>query len=163
MIIISDTSVIINLARIDHLSLLPTLFHTVTIPEAVFREVVEAGNRKAGSYEIQHAHWITVLECKDQAFVQTLLDELDVGEAQAIGLALEQSEDVLLLMDEKLGRKVADRFSLTHVGILGILLEAKEEGIIPEVKPLMDRLIHEAGFFVGEKLFQQVLQLAGEG
>ncbi len=162
MIIISDTSIIINLARVEHLHLLPQLFQEVVIPKAVFQEVVIEGNGQPGATEIAEADWIEVIACQNQSFIQTLLDEIDLGEAEAIGLALEQTDEALLLLDERRGRSVADRFLLTHIGILGILLEAKSEGYIATVQPIMDRLIQEARFYISDSLYQQVLVLAGE-
>lgn len=63
-------------------------------------------------------------------------------------------------MDEDLGRKIA--LDLQPLGILGILLKAKQSGLIPAVKPLMDNLIVKVRFFVHQKLYDDVLQLAGE-
>jgi predicted nucleic acid-binding protein len=66
------------------------------------------------------------------------------------------------LIDEHRGRQVANRLNLRYVGILGILVEAKSQGLIIEVKPLLDALINEAGFWIAEPLYNSVLQLVNE-
>lgn len=71
--------------------------------------------------------------------------ELDKGEAEAIALALELGADQVLI-DERRGRRIAARLNLRYTGILGILVEAKNRGLISEVKPLLDALIDRAGF-----------------
>jgi predicted nucleic acid-binding protein len=66
------------------------------------------------------------------------------------------------LIDESRGRSIARRFKLGYTGILGILVEAKSQGLIAEVKPLLDALVNEAGFWVAEPLYSRVLQLVSE-
>jgi predicted nucleic acid-binding protein len=51
---------------------------------------------------------------------------------------------------------------LTTIALLGILLEAKHKGFLPEVKPVLDDLIAKAGFWVGSQLYARVLQAASE-
>jgi predicted nucleic acid-binding protein len=86
---------------------------------------------------------------------------LDAGEANAIALALELQADDLLI-DERLGRQEAVRLGLSIIGILGILLVAKKRSLIPQVQPVMDALINQAGFHVSPQLYQRVLDLAQE-
>jgi uncharacterized protein len=88
--------------------------------------------------------------------VEQLLGDLDPGEAEAIALAIEQQAD-LLVIDERKGREVAKRHQLPIIGLLGILTIAKRRGLIPAVKPLVDRLVEEADFYVSEKLLATVL------
>ncbi|MEY2976191.1 MAG: hypothetical protein RLZZ435_328 [Cyanobacteriota bacterium] len=97
----------------------------------------------------------------DRSLVEALSNELDIGEAEAIVLAVEtQAKQVLI--DERRGRLVAKRLDLNYIGILGILVEAKHNGLISEFKPLLNRLMNEVGFWVSESLYKRVLQLVNE-
>ena len=67
-----------------------------------------------------------------------------------------------ILIDERKGRQKAIELLLKPVGVLGVLLRAKQENLIPEVTPLLDRLMEEADFFIHENLYYEVKVLAGE-
>ena len=86
---------------------------------------------------------------------------LDSGEAAALSLAVEIHADAVLI-DERRGYEVAVQLGLRTIGILGILLRAKSAGLIPVVKPVLDSLQRDAGFWLSESLRKQVLQAAGE-
>ena len=163
MIVVSDTSPIINLAVIGQLRLIPLLFERVVIPPAVYREVVVQGAGLPGSEEIKNADWVIVRACSDLQLLDLIIAEKDIhiGEAEAICLAVELKADAILL-DEAVGRNLARAHHLSFIGILGILLKAKEKGFILEVKPLLLRLQSEAGFYIHKALIQTVLTLAGE-
>ncbi|MBC6424078.1 MAG: DUF3368 domain-containing protein [Hormoscilla sp. SP12CHS1] len=161
MIVISDTSPINNLAAINRLDLLQQLYGTVFIPDAVYRELTEPSFPVAGSTEVQTLDWIETRAVTNRTLVDSLSDELDIGEAEAIALAIEiQAEQ--LLIDERRGRLVVARLNLRYTGILGILVEAKSQGLIAQVKPLLDALIDQAGFWVAEPLYNSVLRLVDE-
>lgn len=161
MIIVSDTSPINNLAAINQLHLLHQLYETVLIPESVYRELTDPTFPVAGTTEVQTLDWIQTRAVSDRTVVEALSSELDIGEAEAIALALEIQADQVLI-DERRGRLVAARLNLRYTGILGILVEAKSQGLIAEVKPLLDALINQAGFWVAEPLYHSVLQLVDE-
>lgn len=161
MIIVSDTSPINNLAAINHLHLLQQLYETVLIPEAVYRELTDPNFPVAGATEVQTFIWIQTRPVQDRILVEALSNELDIGEAEAIALALQMKADQVLI-DERRGRMVAARLNLGYTGTLGILVEAKSQGLISAVKPLLDALINQAGFWVAEPLYKRVLQLVDE-
>ncbi|MDB9323564.1 DUF3368 domain-containing protein [Nodularia spumigena CS-586/05] len=161
MIIISDTSPINNLAAINQLDLLQKLYGTVIIPEAVYRELTDPDFLVAGAKEVQTFSWIQTRVVKDRTMVEALSNELDIGEAEAIVLALEMTAEQVLI-DERRGRIIAARLNLGYTGILGILVEAKSQGLISAVKPLLDDIINKAGFWVAEPLYKSVLQLVDE-
>ncbi|MGG6266204.1 DUF3368 domain-containing protein [Leptolyngbya sp. AN03gr2] len=161
MIIVSDTSPINNLAAINQLNLLRQLYETVLIPEAVYRELTDPDFAVAGAIEVQTLDWIQTRAVSDRPLVEALNNELDIGEAEAIALAVEVEADQVLI-DERRGRLVASKLNLRYTGVLGILVEAKSKGFIVEVKPLLDALIHDAGFWIAEPLYNNVLQLVNE-
>ena len=159
MIVVSNTSPITNLAAIGQLDLLRQLYQTVIISEAVYRELTAHGGRYPGSV-VKNITWIEVRQVANSAAVTALRLELDEGEAATIVLAQEISAD-LVLMDERLGRAAALRFGLQVIGILGVLVEAKQQSLIPNIKPLVDNLIN-SGFFIKADLYNRVLQAVGE-
>jgi uncharacterized protein len=67
-----------------------------------------------------------------------------------------------VLIDEHRGRLIAARLNLNYTGILGILIEAKRRRLILAVKPLLDALINQAGFWVADALYRRVIELSGE-
>ncbi|MCY7275763.1 MAG: DUF3368 domain-containing protein [Phormidesmis sp. CAN_BIN44] len=164
MIVVSDTSPITNLAAIGQLDLLRQLYSTIVIPKAVYNEMVAVDGLVPGSVEVRTLSWIqtqTVAKAQSVMAVQTSQDDIDLGEAEAIVLALELGAD-LLLMDERRGRALAVSYGLNVTGLLGILLQAKRDDFISLVKPVMDQLIEEANFRVSSELYATVLHAADE-
>ncbi|NEQ42291.1 MAG: DUF3368 domain-containing protein [Leptolyngbya sp. SIOISBB] len=92
------------------------------------------------------------------ALIQTLTQPLDLGEAEAIALAVEIEADRLLI-DESLGRRIAEEYTLK---IRGILVNAKQQGLLTAIKPLLQDLIEAAGFRVSNVLYERILREAGE-
>ena len=161
MIVVSDTSPIINLAMIGRLELLPALFGEVIIPYKVFEEITQRGGTMPGAEAVLAARWVETRSCTNTVLVQALRTQLDSGEAEAIALALEL-ESGLLLIDEKMGRQVARGFSLSVMGLIGVLTLAKRKGFILEMKSVLDELIQRAGFRISDDLYQAVLKKEGE-
>jgi uncharacterized protein len=113
VIVVSDTSPINNLAAINQLQLLQQLYGTILIPEAVYRELTDPSFPVAGAAEVQTFDWIQILSVTDRTVVEALGNELDVGEAEAIALALAlETKAELVLIDERRGRLVAGRLNL---------------------------------------------------
>jgi len=161
MIVVSDTSVISNLYLVGHLDLLQKLFTTIIIPQKVHDELLELQQFGVDVQSIVKAEYINVQTPENQALVSEFLLTIDEGEAQAIALAKEIGAD-LLLIDELKGRAIAERQGLKITGLLGVLLRAKQQGLLPVVKPVLERLRDEANFFLSDRLFLQIEQLAGE-
>lgn len=151
MIVISDATPVMNLAVIGHLTLLQQLYAKITIPEAVYHEVCVAGAGQAGAQAVASALWIERRALADYTLAASLMTELDAGEAEAIALALEMKAD-LLLIDERRGRTVAAGLGVKHIGLLGALVEAKNSGFLTAVRPVLDSLIAQAGFWVSPAL-----------
>lgn len=159
MPVVSNTSPILNLAIVGQLNLLHHQFGEILIPSAVLHEL-KIGEQRPGSQAMSEAisaGWIQVREMSDQPLTQLLKQTLDKGEAEAIALAIELKADWILL-DEREGRKVAKSLGLKVIGILGVLLRAKQAGELESLQPVIDKLINQAGFRIAPELLAQVLQ-----
>ena len=152
MVIISDTSPLTALLLAGRVELLTCLFDRVVIPPAVEKELLCA-----------HAtlpSWIEV--SAPQQIPPSILDGgLDAGETEAIALALELHPDTLL-MDERLGRRLAQRHGLAVTGLLGLLVLAKNSGLIIAVVPLIRELQDEGKCWFGHQLLSEVCAAVGE-
>ena len=98
VIVISDTSCINNFAAINRIHLLHQLYETVVIPEAVYLELTDPSFPVAGADEVQTFNWLQTRAVRDRTLVEGLSSELDIGEAEAIALAVEIQADRVLLL-----------------------------------------------------------------
>jgi hypothetical protein len=161
VIVVSNTTPLIGLASIERFDLLRRIFGELIIAQAVYDEAVVAG-REVGSAkrEVLAAGWIKTVHVKDRLAVEVLLDELDLGEAETIVLARELAAD-WVLMDEKKGRRKLTQLGLQKIGTVGILLKAKQVGLITELRPELD-LLRQRGFGVSQGVIEAVLRQANE-
>lgn len=141
MIVISDTTPIISLLKINRLDLLKTLFDEVLIPEAVFNELTTNSRYEKESEIVKNCDFLKVSKIEDEKSVALLqkLTNLDLGESEAIILAENLKSD-LLLMDEVKGRAVANQMEIKITGTVGVILIAKERNLISldEIKTAID-------------------------
>lgn len=156
--IVSNTTPIISLLKLNRLELLQKLYKQIYIPTAVYNEI-EAGKSKGYYKDLSRLSWINIVEIQDKQAVAYFLD-LDADEAEAIVLATELYAD-LIVLDEKLGRFHAKHAKLKVTGTIGILIKAKLEGLIKELKPLLDELT-EKEVWISEKLKKEILNIVGE-
>ncbi|QYX31763.1 DUF3368 domain-containing protein [Sphaerospermopsis torques-reginae] len=160
MIIVSDTTPISELAKVDHLDLLPKLFGKVVIPQGVFDEL-QVGTHPAAKL-VQDLSWLEVVTVNNQQLVRELQQsfKLDLGESEAIALA-EEIDASQLLIDERAARKVAMTRKLPLIGTVGVLLLAKRRGLLDSVKDVLDEM-QAQGMRISDHLYVQVLTLAQE-
>ena len=161
MIIVSNTTPLIGLATIGRFDLLHQLFGEIHIPKAVYDEAVIAGREEGGAKrEVSDASWVKSVEVQDWLAVEVLLDELDLGEAEVIVLARELSADWVLI-DEKKGRRKLTQLEIQKIGTLGILLKAKELGLVNSIREDLEQL-REKGFSISQSVIDAVLEQAQE-
>lgn len=159
-IVVSDTSPIRALVHLSLVRILPDLYGEVLIPSAV---AVELANRTRLVPAIDAAGLpgVRIVTPSNRALVERFLTTLDIGESEALALALELDAD-LLLVDELDARKEADRRGLHYVGALGVLAEARQRRLIGPVAPLIAELRSGIGFHVSDRLRREVLLSLGE-
>ena len=148
-IIISDTSSLIALTNIGELELLKKVYEEVVITPDIAEE-----------YGQETPDWIRIEQIKDIQKFRLLNLELDKGESSGITLALE-NEPSLLIIDEKKGRGIAKKLGIKITGILGVMIRAKEIGVINRIKPLIEKL-EKVDFRMSERLKNQILERVGE-
>jgi len=157
MIIVSNTTPIISLASIGKLGILKALFSQIIIAEAVYQEI--KAKESYGYHEIDQKY-IQVKAIQGKIYTNLLLSQLDLGEAETIILAKEINADFVII-DEKLGYKIAKNSGLNATRTLSVLLNAKQNGIITEIKPLLDEMISK-GRWYSQKVYEQILRRSGE-
>ncbi|OQX79434.1 MAG: hypothetical protein B6D64_04920 [Bacteroidetes bacterium 4484_276] len=158
IIIISDSSPLISLAVVKKLDTLGKLYDEVFVPDAVFDEVIRAD--KPFTKELELFLNGKTKSVKNKMAVEMLSGDIGAGEAEAIVLALEQQPAIVLIDDLK-ARRFAKMNRLTIIGTLGILLKAKKEGLIKEIKPLISELLLN-DIRIGAKIIEITLQAARE-
>ena len=157
MIVIADSSALVALSLCDSLPLLEALFGAVNVPQAVYDEVCIAHKAEAQALQAYLAGKVCHVSTN---FNIVKPHGLGKGELAAISLYKQLSAD-LLLIDDARAKKVAYLNNVEVMGSLGVLLLAKQKGLVPLLKPLLTKL-RCADIFIGEQLLGQILVLAGE-
>ena len=148
-IVISDTSTLIILHKINDLNILKLVYgELITTPEI------------AQEFGEKLPEWITVQSVTDEKYQRFLETQVDRGEASSIALAAE-FEDVTLVLDDLKARKLALKLKLKTTGALGVIHKAKQMSIIPKVKPLIDKLLM-TNFRISNNIVDEILKLNNE-
>lgn len=148
-VVIADTSCFILLDKISELDLLQKIFGSVTTTKEIAEE-----------FSKPLPQWVNIQSVANHRYSELLEIEVDKGEASAIGLAFEIDNSLLILDDQK-ARKLAQRLSLNYTGTLGILLKAKELGILSAIKPVLQK-VQQTNFHFSEKVLYDILREADE-
>ena len=157
--VISNSSPLQYLYQADVLELLPALFGQVCVPEAVVAELEEGRRRSVPLPPLAELSWLQVRTVRNRTLLP-LVTHLGDGEKEVLALGRELSE-ALLLLDDRDARRRAHALGLEISGTLGVLLLAKERGILDAVRPVLDRL-QALRFRLDARTRQSVLELAGE-
>ncbi|MBN2485965.1 MAG: DUF3368 domain-containing protein [Bacteroidales bacterium] len=147
--IVSDTSCLILLNKINRLDLLKSLFGEITVTNIIANEFGQI-----------LPDYIVIEDPVDLKYQQILEGFLDRGEASAIALALEK-DDCLLIIDESKGRREAKQLRINYTGTLGILIVAKEKGLINSTSEILDQ-IRKTDFRISESLIKETKKKSGE-
>jgi predicted nucleic acid-binding protein len=144
-IVIADTSCFILLDKISELDLLRTVFGEITTTTVI-----------ADEFGKPLPEWVKVRKVANYQYQQSFENELDAGESSAFALAVEFNK-VLLILDDAKARKL----HYTYTGTLGILLKGKEIGVLPVIRPVLDK-IQKTNFRFSNKVFSEILKEANE-
>ena len=151
-LVVADASPLIAFQQIGRLQLLRAVFGELIVPPSVIREILAS---------VPPEPWIVERALTQPVVPLVLRANLGAGQSEALSLAMEIGAE-RLLVDERAARRVAGTLGLRVVGTLGVLLAAKRKGLIVELRPLLDQLLHQ-GFWIAPRLVKQALITAGEG
>lgn len=158
--VVADSGPLIALTLGQCLHLLRDLYGKVLVPDAVWREVTEAGQGRTGASEVAAAPWIerTALGRSPDPLLRA---ELGPGEAEAISLAADRKR--LLIIDERQARRIAEiAYGLRVRGTVGTLVLAKRRHLVAEVRPILERM-RQGGYYLADALIEAACASVGEG
>ncbi len=163
MLVVSNTSPLVDLAAIGLGDLLGALYGEVVVPPAVWDEFATLRQREPrfAAAVLPACVRVRTLSASAALHRATLALLLDDGEAEALALAVDLRAD-LVLIDERAGNRIARRLKLRPLGLVGVLIEAKASGHVRALVPLLDRLENEARFWLSPHVRLQALRVAGE-
>lgn len=157
-VVISDSSCLILLSKIGRLDILKGLYQEIFIPEAVYEEVT--AKKDTAESLLQTSDWIRVCKVIDRDRLEDMPPQLHLGEREAILLYTDLNAD-LIIIDDNNARKEAARRGLRITGIIGILARAKDAGMIPAVRPLVEQLEREH-FYISQDILNALYETIGE-
>lgn len=162
MIAVSDTGPIIGLAKANRLLLLKNLFEKVLIPPIVRKELFAKTGNEGEFIDKALTDFIQVSDISPiDETAKLILEGLGEGERQAIGLATSMGNDAILLIDDLAGRQAAEKLNVNITGLVGVLLLAKERGLITSVSDIIEE-IRSKGYWLSDRIVDIAKQVAGE-
>lgn len=158
-LVIADASPLILLARCGRLSLLTAIFGRVVVPETVFGEVEAGSDRDQATAALGAEPGIRIVaDLPVPPAIQAWA--LGAGESQVLTQAL-AAPGARAVLDDRAARRCAKVFRIPTLGSLGVILQAKKNGLIPEVRPVLDEL-RTVGMFLSDDIYMAVLSEAAE-
>ena len=156
MIVVSNTGPLIGLAKLNQFELLRRLASAVYIPPQVHRELLAKSGPEAAAIDnaLHEFIQIKIPGAVDSATTD-ILKGLDEGEKQAILLARSFSSPVLLLLDDRAGRTAARKLNQPLTGLPGLLLKAKDVGLIKDVLPMIED-VRAKGYWLSDAVVDAV-------
>ena len=157
-VIVNSTPLIV-LCSIGRLEILQKMYAEITIPAAVYREVPEKEDSACKQLK-KAGEWIHVHEIRDHSEKKMYKAKLHDGEVEVMILCQEQNAD-LAIIDDNAVKKTAKYLGIPVTGTLGVLIKAKQQGFINEIRPIISEL-KANGFYVSQQVEELVLKYAGE-
>jgi predicted nucleic acid-binding protein len=159
--IVCDTTVLLYLGRIGQSDLLPALFSPVYVPEPVMLELDMGRLLRPDTVNPRSLAWANPVSVSQATIDDLPPNRLGAGEISVIGYA-RTLDDCAAGLDDLRARQLAEAVGLKVVGTLGVLLHAKQVGMISTVQSRINEVITQ-GFHLSPDLYREVLELAGEG
>ncbi len=157
--VIVNSTPLIALCGIGQLEILQKMYTEIIIPAAVYREVAE--KEDSACAQIKNAGtWIHVQEIKDDSEKKMYKAKLHEGEVEVMILCQEQQAD-LAIIDDNAAKKTAKYLGIPVTGTLGVLLKAKQQGIVKEIWPIISEL-KANGFYISHLVEKMILEYADE-
>lgn len=157
--VIVNSTPLIALSKVDRLELLRDMYGEISIPEAVFGEVTVKNDvvRK----KVENSGWIHVETIQNESDKRMYKAKLHDGEVEVMILARESGDAHLVVIDDEQARKTADYLGLHLTGTLGVLIKAKQKGLLDSVMPVIKNM-EDHGIYFSDGLKDRVRRLAGE-
>ena len=158
--VIVNSTPLITLGNIGKLEILRQVYEKIVIPEAVYQEVSK--KQDASSNALRSAsEWIFVESIINPADYQMYRSRLHAGEVEVMILAQQSPKADLIVLDDMAARRTAEYLGLTVTGTIGVLIKAKQRGLIPAVLPVLEEL-ESNGFFISERVKRMIAAKTGE-
>lgn len=160
-IVVADAGPLIALGRLSKIELLAQVFEKVIVPRAVFEETQfrpEHPDAQAISEALRSG--ALIVDDSSPGFA-ALPPDADLGDGEAAAIRLAAAHGYGVLIDEKLGRAVAEELHLRVIGTVGVLLIARSRGLISALKPMLEQL-SASGHHLSSALIQEALREVGE-
>ena len=148
-LVIADTSCLIVLTKVGELDILRKTYNRVIIPSAV-----------AAEYGFAIPSWISIETPSSEALLRFDNLGLDNDEHAAIALGFEHPEAILIL-DDRDARRVASQLGFRLTGTIGVLIVAKELGVLSKISPVLEK-IQASDFHISQAVLLEALKVAGE-
>lgn len=158
--VISNSTPLIALKKIEKLELLYKIYGEIIIPYGVYEEFILESSVKEPHDFIKESGFIKIMKIRNEEAKRLFSTSLHKGEVEIMILAVEVKAN-LCIIDDLLARRYAKYNNLNITGTIGVLLKAKELCIITKIRPIMDELI-DSGVYIDSKLYNKVVEISGE-
>lgn len=157
--IIFNTSPIQYIYQLGLIDILKQLYYKVYIPDDVFDEIEKGIYEGIDLPDLRQTGFFEILDTKE-TYLSSVVRDLGKGETAVILHGLENIESTIVI-DDFLARKVAMELEIRFTGTAGVLIAAKNKGLIQAVKPYLE-LLTKHGFYLAPKHKSLILKKANE-
>ncbi|MCY3411636.1 MAG: hypothetical protein INQ03_08405 [Candidatus Heimdallarchaeota archaeon] len=158
---ITNATPLIYLAKLGKLDLLKELYTEVITTAEVKKEILQQDHPEYFALKLAFDKWITIYEIVNNQRIDELLSQIDLGESSIIALALEQNEEIILIIDDLVARSIVKSLKIRFTGTLGVIVDAvysnllsKQEGV-----NLVNDLLDKTPFRMTTRLYRKIVSL----